>query len=106
MSPAGIPTFNPERGEDLSHRPASGGDGGDAGAGGSGSSLPDRHCLAICPQSFAGRYSEGGARWVGEAEDTLLWVDLGDVVDADQEPRSPEQTGADFERFGFVVVSP
>jgi hypothetical protein len=32
----------------------------------------------------------------------LLGVDLGDIVDADQQPRSPEQPGADFQCFGFV----
>ena len=42
------------------------------------------------------------ARWVGEGEETLLGVDLGDVVDADQESRAPEHAGADLEHFGFV----
>jgi hypothetical protein len=46
-------------------------------------------------------YSEWG-RWVGEGEEALLWVDFGDVVDADQAPRSPEQASADFEGFGLV----
>jgi hypothetical protein len=32
----------------------------------------------------------------------LLGIDLGDVVDTDQEPRSPEQASADFECFGLV----
>ena len=42
------------------------------------------------------------AGWIGETEEALFWVDLGDVVDADQEPRSPEQTGADFENCWLV----
>jgi len=32
----------------------------------------------------------------------LLWVDLGDVVDADYEPLAPEQTSPNFEPFGLV----
>jgi hypothetical protein len=42
------------------------------------------------------------AGWVGECKAALLGVDLGDIVDADQQPRSPEQPGADFQCFGFV----
>jgi hypothetical protein len=49
-------------------------------------------------------YSER-ARWVGEGEEALLWVDLGDFVDADQEPRSPEHASADFECLGLVRSS-
>src|SRR4051812_45092431 len=38
----------------------------------------------------------------GSDEASLLRVDLGDVVDADQEPRAPEHAGPGLERFGFV----
>jgi hypothetical protein len=51
--------------------------------------------------SISRAYSDR-AGWVGEGEDASLWVDFGDVIDADQEPRSPEQAGPDFECFGFV----
>ena len=46
----------------------------------------------------------GGERagCVGEGESALLGVDVDDVMDADQEPRSPEEAGGDLERFGFV----
>lgn len=48
-------------------------------------------------RSFGGR-----AGWVSEGEAALLWVDLSDVVDADHEAFSPEQTRPNFELFGLV----
>jgi hypothetical protein len=42
------------------------------------------------------------AGWVREGQAALLRVDLGDVLDADQEPCSTEQAGADFDCLGFV----
>src|SRR4029450_3896977 len=42
------------------------------------------------------------AAWGVGWQDALLGIDLGDVVDTDQEPRSPEQASADFECFGLV----
>jgi hypothetical protein len=57
--------------------------------------------LRLTPKSLEGCYSER-RRCVGEGEEALLWVDLGDVVDADQDSRPPEQAGTNLEHFGLV----